>query len=61
MSLFKRLGLQISKGGKRFLGGANVPHPPKINPGLYVTGSEKTDHFLIMQFVQYGPKALPRS
>ena len=27
----------------------------------YVTGSEKTDHFVIKQFVQYGPKALPRS
>ena len=26
-----------------------------------MTGSEKTDHFVINQFVQYGPKALPRS
>ena len=32
-----------------------------VKGGLYVTGSEKTDHFVIMQFVQYGPKALPRS
>ena len=28
---------------------------------VYVTGSEKTDHFVMIQFVQYGPKALPRS
>ena len=28
---------------------------------LYVTRSEKTDHFVIKQIVQYGPKALPRS
>ena len=27
----------------------------------YVTGSEKTDHFVITQLVQYGPKALQRS
>ena len=26
-----------------------------------VTGSEKTDHFVIMEIAQYGPKALPRS
>ena len=28
---------------------------------IYVTRSKKTDHFVIMQVVQYGPKALPRS
>ena len=27
----------------------------------YVTGSEKIDHSVIMQFVQYGIKVLPRS
>ena len=26
-----------------------------------VTGSEKTDHFVVTQIVQYGPKALSRS
>ena len=28
---------------------------------IHVTGSEKTDHFVIILFVQYGPKVLPRS
>ena len=26
---------------------------------IIVTGSKKTNHFVIMQFAQYGPKALP--
>ena len=28
---------------------------------IYVTEFVKTDHFVIIQFVQYGPQALPRS
>ena len=38
-----------------------VPVLLKCHLKLNVTGSEKTDHFVINQFVQYGPKELPRS
>ena len=48
----------ITIGGRTILRQECQKQSPK---GIYVTGSEKTDHFVIMEIVQYGPKALPRS
>ena len=37
-----------------------VPYSSVLCSAKYVTGCKKTDHFVIMEIVQYGPKALPR-
>ena len=39
----------------------NISAHTLMNAVIFVTGSEKNDHYVIEQFVQHGPKALPRS